>query len=160
MGCSTPLRSSTPVRPPGPARSRLCRGAAAATALLVLTGCSGEGTPSSPVASTAASPAAAAPSAGATAAVDPVIASGDRVLVTDTAALPGQLLARVDQPVTWVNKGTAPMRVMLLHDGTQSPLLAPGVTWSYTSDATITIGYRVSGGAVRRGSVQVEPGDD
>lgn len=120
--------------------------------LVALAGCS-DGEPAKP--RTAQSPAASSPQA-VDVTPDPVIDTGQRLLVTDAAVLPRELLADVGQPVEFRNAGTTPMVVKLIVGSVTSPTVPPGSSWSWTPDALGTFGFSVDGGQPRRGTVSAE----
>ena len=102
----------------------------------------------------AASP-SAAPQVSRT--LDPYVDSGQRIEITNDAFVPAQLIAVVDRPVVWTNKSTKPVEVVFDSGTVHSGTIAPGGTFSYTSDAAVSVTYHAMGRPDMKAAIQFEP---
>jgi hypothetical protein len=89
--------------------------------------------------------------------LDPYFDSGQRIEITDDAFVPAQLIAVVDQPVVWTNTSTHPVAVVFDTGTVHSKEIPPGGTFSYTSDAAVSITYHAAGRPKMKAAIQFEP---
>lgn len=73
---------------------------------------------------------------------------GNQIIIAHNAALPLDLDARLTGPVVWTNLTTKPVRVIMLHYPAykQSPVIAPGKSFSLRFPMPTSVGYRISTG--------------
>ena len=89
--------------------------------------------------------------------IDPNFDWGQRISITAHGFVPKELVAKVDRPITWVNRTSHSQRIVFSNAAGHSGPIAPGKTYSYTSKATVSIAYRSAGGRPMTGGIQVEP---
>lgn len=96
----------------------------------------------------------AAPSA--TASIDPATGVGDTVVITDAGFAPEWLLAAPGQPITFRNDSAATWSVVFDHQDVRSGPIAPGATFTWTSETPISITYHAGNAPTVRGKIQVQ----
>lgn len=91
--------------------------------------------------------------------LDPEFDAGQRVEITATGAVPRQLVAIVDTPITWENTTDAPQTVTFDNGTVDSGPIPPGGSWSHTPDASVSIAYHTTAAPQQQAAVQVEPAE-
>lgn len=90
--------------------------------------------------------------------VDPFFASGQDVYLAPDGPQPRQLIAKVNEPITFHNLGDAEVVVEFVNASFLAPLtVPPGTTARFTSDRTVSIVYTTSSSPAVGGAIQVEP---
>lgn len=89
--------------------------------------------------------------------LDPEFDAGQRVEITATGAVPRQLVAIVDTPITWENTTDGPQTVTFDNGTVSSGPIPPGGSWSHTPDASVSIAYHTTAAPDQQAVVQVEP---
>jgi len=89
--------------------------------------------------------------------LDPYFDSGQKIEITDDAFVPAQLIAVVDQPVVWTNTSSRPVAVVFDSEAVHSKEIPPGGTFSYTSDAAVSVTYHAAGRPDMKAAIQFEP---
>lgn len=89
--------------------------------------------------------------------LDPDFDAGQRVEITADGAVPRQLVAVVDTPITWVNLTDQPVTVTFDNGTVDSGPIPPQGTWEHTPDASVSIAYHTTAAPEQQATVQVEP---
>ena len=79
-------------------------------------------------------------------AIDPSLASGGEIVLTDKGFLPYHLLANLNEKITWTNLSSHPVRITLLHLPVKSGLIPVGGTFTYSSPTLVSFIYVSSSG--------------
>jgi hypothetical protein len=144
-------------------RTRYLLPAVAALALVAtLAGCSSQATPAASSASSTTTsvltPAVISrnlvvdghsypvPSEDGVHAIDPSVATGGEIVLTNNGFLPYRLFAQLKQKITWTNLSSHPVRITLLHLPEKSGLIPVGGTFTYSSATLINFAYTSSSG--------------
>jgi hypothetical protein len=88
----------------------------------------------------------AVPSEDGVHAIDPSVATGGQIIITNKGFLPYHLLVQLKQVVTWTNLSSHPVRVTFLHMPIKSNLIPIGGTFTYSSPTLIDFEYVSSSG--------------
>jgi len=73
--------------------------------------------------------------------IDPSVATGGQIIITNKGFLPYRLLVQLKQKITWTNLSSHPVRITFLHLPTKSGLIPVGGTFSYSSRTLINFEY-------------------
>ena len=79
-------------------------------------------------------------------AIDPLVATGDQIVLTNKGFVPYRLFAQLDQTITWTNLSSHPVRVTFLHLPVRSGVIPVGGTFTYSSKTLINFIYVSSSG--------------
>ena len=109
---------------------------------------------SEPTAEPASSSMPAVPSASPS--IDAATGVGDTVVITDDGFAPEWLLAAPGQPITFRNESEATWSVVFDHQNVRSGPIAPGATFTWTSETPISITYHAGNAPKVRGKIQVQ----
>jgi len=132
---------------------RALRLAAIATVLaLAVSSCSGSDPAPQPEAASSSMPAAAS----ATPSIDAATGVGDTVVITDDGFAPEWLLAYPGKPITFRNESATTWSVVFDHQDVRSGPIAPGATFTWTSETPISITYHAGNAPKVRGKIQVQ----
>lgn len=82
---------------------------------------------------------------------------GDLVVITAEGVRPRQLFAIVNRPITFRNDTDANQQVTFVGGQPGSGDIPPGGTWSFTPDASVSIGYSTTANPDQQPAIQVEP---
>jgi hypothetical protein len=74
-------------------------------------------------------------------AIDPSVATGGQIILTDKGFLPYRLFVQLKQVVTWTNLSSHPVRITFLHLPNKSRLIPVGGTFTYSSPTLINFEY-------------------
>ena len=109
---------------------------------------------SEPTAEPASSSMPAVPSA--TPSIDTATGVGDTVVITDDGFAPEWLLAYPGKPITFRNESASTWSVVFDHQNVRSGPIAPGATFTWTSETPISITYHAGNAPKVRGKIQVQ----
>ena len=126
--------------------------AIAAVLAFTASSCSTSEPAADPVAASTSAP--AVPSA--TPSIDPATGVGDTVVITDHGFAPEWLLAAPGLPITFRNDSSATWSVVFDHQDVRSGPIAPGATFTWTSETPISITYHAGNAPKVRGKIQVQ----
>lgn len=145
-----------------PARIRTLVPAVAAAALMCLAGCSSAGPSTaarhSVTTTSVLTPAVVSrnlvidgrsypvPSEDGVHAIDPSVATGGQIVLTNKGFLPYRLFAQLNQKITWTNLSSHPVRITFLHLPQKSGLIPVGGTYTFSSPHLINFIYTSSSG--------------
>jgi hypothetical protein len=91
-------------------------------------------------------------------AANPNFAFGQEVFITEEGVVPQELLARVNEAITFRNETSRTQSVHFdNYRGIDSGPIPPGRTWVYTPTATVSIVYHSTYQPDLQGQVQVHP---
>jgi hypothetical protein len=79
-------------------------------------------------------------------AIDPTVATGGQIILTNKGFLPYRLFVQLSQVVTWTNLSSHPVRITFLHLPNKSRLIPVGGTFTYSSPRLINFEYTSSTG--------------
>jgi hypothetical protein len=79
-------------------------------------------------------------------AIDPLVATGDQIVLTDKGFVPYRLFAQLNETITWTNLSSHPVRVTFLHLPVRSGVIPVGGTFTYASKTLINFLYVSSSG--------------
>jgi hypothetical protein len=79
-------------------------------------------------------------------AIDPSVATGGQIVLTNKGFLPYRLFVQLKQVITWTNLSSHPVRLTFLHLPIKSTMLAVGGTFTYSSPTLINFEYTSSSG--------------
>jgi plastocyanin len=74
-------------------------------------------------------------------AIDPSVATGGQIVLTDQGFLPHRLFVQLGQKITWTNLSSHPVRITFLHLPVKSGLIPVGGTFTYSSPTLINFEY-------------------
>jgi hypothetical protein len=86
------------------------------------------------------------PTESGTNSIDPSVATGGQIVLTDKGFLPYHLFADINQPITWTNLSSHPVRITFLHMPGKSWRLPVGGSFTYSSPSLIGFEYLSSSG--------------
>ena len=109
---------------------------------------------SEPTAEPASSSMPAVPSASPS--IDAATGVGDTVVITDDGFAPEWLLAYPGKPITFRNESASTWSVVFDHQNVRSGPIAPGATFTWTSETPISITYHAGNAPKVRGKIQVQ----
>jgi hypothetical protein len=78
--------------------------------------------------------------------IDPSVASGGQIVLTNRGFLPWRLFAQTSQKITWTNLSSHPVRITILHLGIESSTIPVGGTFTYSSPTLVNFQYVSSSG--------------
>jgi hypothetical protein len=96
------------------------------------------------------------PSPSASRAIDPNVDAGQRIEIHPGAFYPAQLIAVVNQPIVWANLTSKPVEVVFDSGTVRSGEIQPGGTFSYTSNAAVSVAYHAGGDPTMKATIQFE----
>jgi hypothetical protein len=79
-------------------------------------------------------------------AIDPSVATGGQIVLTNKGFLPYRLFVQLKQVVTFTNLSSHPVRITFLHMAVKSGLIPVGGTFTYSSPTLINFAYVSSSG--------------
>jgi hypothetical protein len=79
-------------------------------------------------------------------AIDPSVATGGQIVLTDKGFLPYRIFVQLKQVITWTNLSSHPVRIMFVHLPVKSGLIPVGGTFTYSSPTLINFEYVSSSG--------------
>jgi len=71
---------------------------------------------------------------------------GQQIIVTNDGVLPQLLIAPSPATITWTNLTASPVSITFAALGVKSKEIAPGGSWSYRTDSSVSLGYYTSTG--------------
>jgi hypothetical protein len=89
---------------------------------------------------------AAVPTEIGTTPIAPQIDDGQQIIISASGLLPARLFSNPKVPVTWTNLTNQPQQVIFDYLPVKSPVIAPGGTFSYTSQSSESIAYHTASG--------------
>ena len=92
----------------------------------------------------------------ATSSIDTATGVGDTVVITDDGFAPEWLLAYPGKPITFRNESATTWSVVFDHQSVRSGPIAPGATFTWTSETPISITYHAGNAPKVRGKIQVQ----
>ena len=78
--------------------------------------------------------------------IDPSVATGGQIILTNRGFVPYRLFVQLNQKVTWTNLSSHPVRITFLHLPIKSGVIPVGGTFTYSSPAFINFAYVSSSG--------------
>jgi hypothetical protein len=88
----------------------------------------------------------AVPSEDGVHAIDPSVATGGQIVLTDKGFLPYRLFVQLKQVVTFTNLSSHPVRITFLHLPVKSGVIPVGGTFTYSSPTLLNFEYVSSSG--------------
>jgi plastocyanin len=121
-----------------------------AVLIVVVSSCSSSEPTSEPASSSVPAVPSASPS------IDAATGVGDTVVITDDGFAPEWLLAYPGKPITFRNESASTWSVVFDHQNVRSGPIAPGATFTWTSETPISITYHAGNAPKVRGKIQVQ----
>lgn len=121
-----------------------------AVLVVAASSCSRSEPAAEPVSSSVPAVATASPS------IDTATGVGDTVVITDDGFAPEWLLAYPGKPITFRNESATTWSVVFDHQHVRSGPIAPGATFTWTSETPISITYHAGNAPKVRGKIQVQ----
>jgi hypothetical protein len=88
----------------------------------------------------------AVPSEDGVHAIDPSVATGGQIILTNKGFLPYRLFVQLKQVITWTNLSSHPVRITFLHLPDKSKLIPVGGTYTFSSPTLLNFEYTSSSG--------------